>query len=173
MAGKRIGWDNLSANQRKRYISKGITKRDYDSGVSLKAGRGHATTPERPSQAARRPADYVDYRKRQQAKAARTEAQKDSRRIRDDFKRTIEHINSVTPAGERLDVSEVLAVIKSSKDRADFVAGWQIANKEWQGSKVYDKRGRQISGSGSYGRQRLDELESAYPELEKAIGYYH
>lgn len=29
----------------------GITKRDYESGISLSAARGHSATPERPSQA--------------------------------------------------------------------------------------------------------------------------
>jgi hypothetical protein len=154
MAGKRIGWDNLSANQRKRYISKGITKRDYDSGVSLKAGRGHATTPERPERAARKPQDYPEYQKRQAQRKAKAAASGDARKLREQVKK-IARRNGLNP-------SELLEAIKSQDARAKFVIGWQIANSEYE-----------AFGSSSWGRQRLDDYEQAFPELEKAIGYYH
>lgn len=47
----RKGWNALSANYRARLEKKGITKKDYEQGTSIVAARGHAHTPERPSQA--------------------------------------------------------------------------------------------------------------------------
>lgn len=35
-------WSNLSANYRKRLQRAGVTKRSYESGISLKIARGHA-----------------------------------------------------------------------------------------------------------------------------------
>lgn len=42
----RAGWNNLSARTRTRYERAGITRSDYDRGVSLQVARGHGTTPE-------------------------------------------------------------------------------------------------------------------------------
>lgn len=46
----RKGWSTLKADYRARLERAGITQADYESGQSLKKGRGHANTPERPSQ---------------------------------------------------------------------------------------------------------------------------
>lgn len=50
MASKRKGWDELSANYRKRLERGGITKTQYASGASLKKARGHEKTPEHPTE---------------------------------------------------------------------------------------------------------------------------
>lgn len=44
-------WNSLGAPQRRRYEQAGITRREYESGVSLTSARGHSKTPERPSRA--------------------------------------------------------------------------------------------------------------------------
>src|SRR5690348_8389703 len=41
-------WEALKPTTRKRYERAGISRSDYMSGMSLKAARGHAQTPERP-----------------------------------------------------------------------------------------------------------------------------
>lgn len=51
----RKGWNALSANYRSRLEKAGITQRDYEKGRSIQAARGHAATPERPSQSANFP----------------------------------------------------------------------------------------------------------------------
>lgn len=47
---QRKPWSQLSPTYRARLESKGITKKDFESGASIVAARGHATTPERPTQ---------------------------------------------------------------------------------------------------------------------------
>jgi hypothetical protein len=52
----------LSAAQQRRYEKRGITRSAYESGVSVKAARGHAQTPEHGlGQALRNPARYKSY----------------------------------------------------------------------------------------------------------------
>lgn len=46
----RKGWNALSANYKSRLQKAGITKKDYEKGRSIQAARGHAQTPERPTQ---------------------------------------------------------------------------------------------------------------------------
>lgn len=46
----RKGWTALKQDYRERLERNGITRADYERGESLKKGRGHAHTPERPSQ---------------------------------------------------------------------------------------------------------------------------
>lgn len=43
-------WDRLSDSYRSRLERSGISREDYQSGQSLRAARGHATTPEHPGQ---------------------------------------------------------------------------------------------------------------------------
>lgn len=50
MVGKRRGWDTLSAAYRGRLERAGITQSDYERGESIRGARGHAQTPERPTQ---------------------------------------------------------------------------------------------------------------------------
>lgn len=45
---QRKGWDRLKPDYRDRLINKGVTRESYDAGGSLRAGRGHANTPEHP-----------------------------------------------------------------------------------------------------------------------------
>lgn len=61
MASARKGWDQLSPAYRRRLGKAGVSERDYASGRSIKAARGHAFTPERPRQAARNPEMYPKY----------------------------------------------------------------------------------------------------------------
>ena len=46
---KRKGWEALKPDYRERFIRKGITKEQYESGAPIKAARGHSKTPERPT----------------------------------------------------------------------------------------------------------------------------
>lgn len=62
MASPRKGWENLKADYRDRLIRNGITKRDYERGRNLSAGRGHFATPEHGLKSARKnPEKYKDY----------------------------------------------------------------------------------------------------------------
>lgn len=54
-------WDNLSATYRQRLERGGITRAAYESGASVSAARGHAATPEHPSQATRNPERFQAY----------------------------------------------------------------------------------------------------------------
>jgi hypothetical protein len=54
-------WDDLSPAYRRRLERAGITRADYERGVSLSAARGHKHTPERPEQAKRNPKRYKKY----------------------------------------------------------------------------------------------------------------
>jgi hypothetical protein len=56
----RKGWASLSANYRARLEKAGISKRDYEQGQSIRAARGHAQTPERPSQAKNFPTYHAE-----------------------------------------------------------------------------------------------------------------
>src|ERR1700678_3108251 len=60
MAGRR-DWDALSAGYRKRLKSAGITRCQYESGVSLEKARGHARTPEHPERSSKNPTRYAAY----------------------------------------------------------------------------------------------------------------
>jgi hypothetical protein len=54
-------FNDLSPAYQGRLIRSGISPEQYQSGASLKAARGHAQTPERPSQALRAPHEYTSY----------------------------------------------------------------------------------------------------------------
>lgn len=60
----RKGWDSLSEPVRRRYQRNGVSRADYESGVSLSAARGHAQTPERKERAERNPDRYREYLRR-------------------------------------------------------------------------------------------------------------
>lgn len=60
----RKAWDALTPAYRARLERGGVTQSFYESGGSLKAARGHATTPERPSRAFRNPDQYSAYLRR-------------------------------------------------------------------------------------------------------------
>lgn len=47
----RKGWASLSPAYRARLEKAGISKSDYESGQPIQGARGHANTPERPTQA--------------------------------------------------------------------------------------------------------------------------
>lgn len=44
----RKGWDSLRPDYRERLERNGVSRQDYEQGASLKKGRGHEKTPERP-----------------------------------------------------------------------------------------------------------------------------
>lgn len=54
-------WRDLSPSYRQRLLSNGISKQDYEKGISLSAARGHGKTPERPERASRSPERFQDY----------------------------------------------------------------------------------------------------------------
>jgi hypothetical protein len=55
-------WESLSPTHRGRLSRNGITKTAYESGVSLKAARGHASTPEHGvREALKNPTKYKKY----------------------------------------------------------------------------------------------------------------
>lgn len=54
-------WNALKPTYRRRLERNGITLQRYLSGQSLAKSRGHATTPERPSRATKRPERYPEY----------------------------------------------------------------------------------------------------------------
>lgn len=54
-------WGELSGTYRGRLERGGISQREYESGRSLAAARGHARTPERPERAMTSPGRYKDY----------------------------------------------------------------------------------------------------------------
>ena len=51
---KARNWEALKDTTRRRYERAGISRSDYMSGMSLKAARGHANTPERPGRNVKR-----------------------------------------------------------------------------------------------------------------------
>lgn len=55
-------WDALKPSYRRRLIRKGVTREDYESGVTLSAARGHGQTPERPERAYRNEQSRERYR---------------------------------------------------------------------------------------------------------------
>lgn len=63
----RKSWESLSPSYRSRLERSGISAESYSQGVSLKAARGHATTPERPERAFRHPDVYGQYLRRRVA----------------------------------------------------------------------------------------------------------
>jgi len=81
MAGRRV-WSALSQSYRTRLQRNGITKAQYESGMSLKAARGHAQTPESPREYARNPNKFTAYRNRRLPLAKRI-AEKKERVFRD------------------------------------------------------------------------------------------
>ena len=62
---RRLGWDRLKADYRARLERNGITQSDYEAGHSLKAGRGHARTPEHPREA--NPTQHPTYYRERQS----------------------------------------------------------------------------------------------------------
>lgn len=63
----RRNWDSLSDSYRSRLERSGISRSDYQSGQSLRAARGHATTPEHPGQGISRPEFREYYRSEERA----------------------------------------------------------------------------------------------------------
>lgn len=63
--GKVRNWDSLSSAYRARLQRSGISRSQYESGVSLSAARGHARTPEHPQDAYKQSGrqKYKDYRR--------------------------------------------------------------------------------------------------------------
>jgi hypothetical protein len=75
MALRRV-WETLSEKYRTRLMKGGITKAKYEAGESLKAARGHATTPENAREYQRNPGRFKEYRERRKAIIDRVVAKK-------------------------------------------------------------------------------------------------
>lgn len=56
-------WNALSTSYQQRLERAGVSRREYEQGVSVQSARGHANTPERPSAA--RPERHGEYLERQ------------------------------------------------------------------------------------------------------------
>lgn len=54
-------WDELSDTYRKRLLNNGYTRADHEYGVPKGKARGHAATPEHPSEVSRNPGRYARY----------------------------------------------------------------------------------------------------------------
>lgn len=68
-------WSALTEKYRNRLIRGGITEHSYNSGASLSAARGHASTPEHPEEAykGKNAEKYAGYRfRRDQRRRAQT-----------------------------------------------------------------------------------------------------
>lgn len=63
----RRDWRNLSSGYRQRLIKGGVSRQDYERGISLSAARGHGKTPERPGRATANPERFGDYIGRRRA----------------------------------------------------------------------------------------------------------
>lgn len=75
---ERKPWDSLSTAYRERLSRKGITPQMHAAGESIRAARGHANTPEHPSEAVRHPERFDDYfgeRRKLTSRVARRKAQ--------------------------------------------------------------------------------------------------
>lgn len=57
----RKSWGSLSDAYRRRLERGGVSRQDYESGVSLAGARGHEVTPERPERAEKNPEKYQGY----------------------------------------------------------------------------------------------------------------
>lgn len=73
MASKRT-WQSLSPAYRERLQKSGYSAKDYAAGKSRASARGHAQTPERPSQARKNPTRYVQYNIKKNARYAAARA---------------------------------------------------------------------------------------------------
>lgn len=74
---RRRVWSALSQSYRTRLQRKGVTQAQYESGVSLKAARGHAQTPESPREYARHPDRFKRYRENRKDLVKRIQEKKD------------------------------------------------------------------------------------------------
>ena len=57
----RRSWDQLSSDYRDRLEKAGITPQMHAAGESIRAARGHARTPEHPSEGVREPEKFRDW----------------------------------------------------------------------------------------------------------------
>jgi hypothetical protein len=75
MAKRRV-WETLNETYRTRLQKGGIGKEQYERGDSLKAARGHATTPENAREYQKNPERFKEYRQRRKAIIDRVTAKK-------------------------------------------------------------------------------------------------
>lgn len=64
MKGRRKGWDNLSPAYRRRLEKGGVGRAQYESGAPIRSARGHAKTPESPTEYAKNPGRFKEYREK-------------------------------------------------------------------------------------------------------------
>jgi hypothetical protein len=72
---QRKPWNQLKPGYRARLESKGITQKDFESGASIQAARGHKNTPERPT--SYDPAKYPKYQQNRAALIAAVKQKKE------------------------------------------------------------------------------------------------
>jgi hypothetical protein len=146
---KTRNWEGLSGSYRARLERSGISRADYESGASVSAARGHGATPERPSRATKNPERYPEY-------VLKKATGEDARRLARETK----------AIGKRYSIDDILTIVKPNQ-RAQYVAGWQIAHAE------YIRANKKVSPNSAYARSRLDEIEQGNPAAPKELGFYH
>jgi len=116
-------WDALGDSTRTRYERAGISRSDYESGVSLKAARGHAETPERPMEATRHPERYETYvGLRNDIRALKRELYGDRPKFRD-----------TVPKGGRAHLEKVREILEL---KVDYSGSW---DEFWDDHPEYDR----------------------------------
>ena len=116
-------WDLLADSTRTRYERAGVSRSAYESGVSLKAARGHAETPERPMEATRHPERYEGYVSlRNDVRALKRELYGDRRKFRD-----------TAPKGGRAHLTKVREILEL---KIDYDGSW---DQFWDDHPEYDR----------------------------------
>jgi hypothetical protein len=69
-------WASLSEAYKGRLARKGITPQMHAAGEAIRAARGHAKTPEHPSEGVRKPKEFPGYMKRRSQLVAEVRAKK-------------------------------------------------------------------------------------------------
>lgn len=155
-------WQTLSPAYRQRLERGGITRAAYESGAPVTAARGHAKTPERPARALKNPGKYPEYTTKN---AAKTEEQKTKAALARQLKKI----------GARYGIADEILDAIPVADRANFIAGWKLANDDYK--RKLKQSGNRIAydqnGGSDFGRQRLKQIDYGYPKAPIEAGYYH
>lgn len=140
-------WSTLSPSYKRRLQRAGVTAREYNAGKvpssKRKKARGHSK--EQTS------ASTLDRRAVRESKSLSEKSPAALRRA----------LEKIAKRNGQVDYAEILELIPPS-ERADFIAGWEIANAEY---KTHGTSGT------SWGRQRMDEIAERYGSRE--LGFYH
>jgi hypothetical protein len=148
---RRAGWDRLKPSTRTRYDKFG-GRSYYESGGSLKEARGHAGTPERPSQAARNPEKFAGYfgRQTKEIRVITTDGVKMLKLGRADRSKVGSHWNE---AGAYTEGRPTVRSMFNAKDAGDI-----FGSNRGSGLEVF--RGMKVTHYTSSGRAKIYTLEA-------------